>query len=373
MKYIFSILIYTFSTATFSQSIIIGNPTQIVIKADPQLNTSRCNLRIIITIGDGINQTIVDKMVQGPDFETSIELTAQSFDPINIEWSNGPGVRDGWSFINGCKGQGSKKIYTGIEQSDAKLQWDRFFSTYEPLYSECVKGGLNYYNIKIQSNDKREAVAGPQVLIVSPIPRRCTEFIEEDKSWGKSNQNSFKCLVDNKSSTCEGYFAQRLNDGRLKIISTQEAVKLHFNQIPWTTGIRETDLGKITRIKIEEERNKQPTEAEKQRQITDSLEFKKEQAEILKLKTLHENVKQKCERQIKDRWERVGTDKYGRYVQEKFIGWFPNGPFGPSKYGENRFWVFNLVLEKGSNRIDFKVDCVFDSSGRVLGIEVRRD
>jgi hypothetical protein len=30
-------------------------------------------------------------------------------------------------------------------------------------------------------------------------------------------------------------------------------------------------------------------------------------------------------------------------------------------------------LEKGIDRIDFGVDCVFDSSGKVLGLEIRRD
>jgi hypothetical protein len=366
------LLMILISTAAISESIVIGNPTKISIKADAQLNTSRCNLRIV-TNGDGINHEVVDKIVQGPEYETSIYLTAQTSKPIIIEWSNGPGVWDGWSLISGCKGQGSKEIFAGLDKDDAKLQWNRYFTTYETLHSECVKGGLEFYNIKFQSNDRNQAVEGPQVLFGSPILAKCLEFTEKEKSWGKNNQNSFSCLVDNKSSVCEGFFAQRFNDGKIKPITIQEAVRLHFNQMAWTTGIRETELGRLTRIKNEEEQNTQLAAAEKKLQLAESPEYKKIQAEKSKIRELNEAVKQNCGRLIRDRWERIGTDKYGRRVQDKFIGWVPNGPFGPGKYGANKFWVFNLVLEKGIDRIDFGVDCVFDSSGKVLGLEIRRD
>jgi hypothetical protein len=84
-------------------------------------------------------------------------------------------------------------------------------------------------------------------------------------------------------------------------------------------------------------------------------------------------AKEQCGKIIKNKWEKNGADRYGRQTIQRFIGWVPNGPFPPGKYGSNSFWVFNLVLSRGDDNIEFAVDCVFDRSGRIIGIELRND
>jgi hypothetical protein len=84
-------------------------------------------------------------------------------------------------------------------------------------------------------------------------------------------------------------------------------------------------------------------------------------------------AKKECEKIIVQKWEKQGTDKYGRQSSQKFVGWMPTGPYGPGKYGNNNFYVFNLALSKNGDIIEFSVDCIFDESGRILGVEMRND
>jgi hypothetical protein len=279
-----TILFLFISTSANSQNVVIGNPTHMRIKADSKLNTSKCSLRIEIN-GSGISQDM-NKIVQEPEFETSVYFNAQDSAPITVEWSSGPGVWEGLSLIRGCKGQGKKEIIAGLSDNEARQQWNNYFSMYDSSTVECIKGGLNYSNIKIQSSNSDEPIVGPQVLVGSSIPSKCYEFSIKDKSWGKGNQFSFKCTVNSSNSICEGFFVQLSNEGKPKTISTADAIQLHFNGLPWTTGIRETDQGKLARIKNEEEKAKQAIADEKQRQLVESPEYKKIQAELARKESI---------------------------------------------------------------------------------------
>lgn len=85
------------------------------------------------------------------------------------------------------------------------------------------------------------------------------------------------------------------------------------------------------------------------------------------------SAKELCSKIISNKWEKTGSDRYGRRTVQKFVGWAPNGPFPPGKYGSNYFWVFNLTLNKDGDLIEFGVDCVFDKTGKVIGLELRDD
>jgi flagellar biosynthesis GTPase FlhF len=89
-------------------------------------------------------------------------------------------------------------------------------------------------------------------------------------------------------TTCDGFYAERQPDGRLKTISRTEAIQLQFEGKPWTIGVSENLDTRAARLKQEEEDKAkqaatiaaQREAEEKERKFRESPEYKKQQAEI---------------------------------------------------------------------------------------------
>jgi hypothetical protein len=123
---------------------------------------------------------------------------------------------------------------------------------------------------------------------------------EKCEAFAKQNQprKGAPCTLasqNNLRTTCDGVYAERQPDGKLKSISRTEAIQLQFEGKPWTIGVNENLDARAARLKQEEEDKAkqaaniaaQKDAEEKERKFRESPEYKKQQA-ALEIKRLAE-------------------------------------------------------------------------------------
>lgn len=284
MKKIFSLIILQLvSISAFAQSqlAVSGQPNQIKIPITNATNTSKCHIEITLP-----NQQKVGIEVEPPQFIASFEFTPQQTGSVAIAWEGKAKVR-GLNTVFACPGSGVIQVQVNGNTEQVTQQWNQYFSRVPEEIKDCVKVGMDLSQIKYQSlADPNAALTSPDDLKLKPIFEKCDSFAKQNQPRKASPCNL--ASQNNLKTICDGVYAERQPDGRLKTISRANAVQLHFEGKPWTIGVIENAEARATRLKQEEEeKTKQAAAAaaqkeaeEKDRKFKESPEYKKQQAEI---------------------------------------------------------------------------------------------
>ena len=216
---------------------LVGQVNAITVRIDAVNQVENCNVEINVP-----GQGTVEKEVSAPGFQTQVDVTPQQTGPFELTWKGKTRFR-GLRSTTACSGSGSVKVYARLSAAQVKAAWDLFFSRITPVQAECVQVGLNAGQIKTSSLDPRAALSSPDDAEVKPVFAKCESFLATKTSWGDDPQERFPCTMASGRSFCEGLYAERLIDGKLRIISRAEAMQLHFDNQPWTTTARELPRG----------------------------------------------------------------------------------------------------------------------------------
>lgn len=254
-----SILAMTYGIAAYATPLSVGVPNTVKIKVDSS-NSSKCNIEVFLPWKERI-----EVEVEPPALEATLQITPPTPGSFTIKW-NGKTKLRGLKSVAACSGSGEVQLVAGHTAGTAKPLWDRFFSTLSNDQTECVRVGLEFSKIRIDSIDPNVQSIGPADPEAKQIFARCDSFFSArqafiDRGW--SDQKPFPCTVNNVRTSCEGGYAERMQDGKLRRITKNEAYRFHFENKPWTVSQREPAEMKDSRIAREEAAR---AEAERQRE-----------------------------------------------------------------------------------------------------------
>jgi hypothetical protein len=303
LSFIFFIHAYAqYQTATS------GQPNQIKFNIPNVVNTNKCNIEVTLP-----NQQKVGIEVEGPQFIASVEFTPQQIGSTAIAWEGKTKVR-GLASVFACPGSGVVQVQVNGNTEQVAQQWNQYFSRVPEEIRDCVKVGMDLSQLKYQS------LADPNAVLTSPDDTKLKPIYEKCENFVKQNQprKATPCTLptqNNLKTICDGVYAERQPDGRLKTISRANAIQLHFEGKPWTVGVLENADARTNRIKQDEEdKTKQAAAAaaqkeaeEKERKFKESPEYKKQQAEIERKRIAEEKeaaLKAKKEQEENERTER---------------------------------------------------------------------
>jgi hypothetical protein len=283
-KYLIAALVTIFvgtSANAQNQSAILGQPSQIRFAIPNVTNLDKCHIEVNLP-----NQQKIAIDVDGPQFNAEVNFTPEQIGSTTIKWE-GKRKNRGLNSVSSCPGSGLIQITVKGNTELIAQQWNQYFAKVPEPIGECVKVGMDFSQLKYQ------VLADPNAVLTAPDDQRLKPIYEKCEAFAKQNQprKGAPCTLasqNNLSTTCDGVYAEKQPDGRLKPITRAAAIQLQFEGKPWTIGVVENSDARATRLKQEEEqKNKQAVaiaaqkEAEERdRKIKESPEYKKQQAEI---------------------------------------------------------------------------------------------
>ncbi len=301
------------SFAQTTLSVPIGEKLLIPIKVE---TASPCNLEI--AIAGKIEQRVIEP--SGANF--SIEFETTEIGNHEIKWEGRFRSR-GLKSVPACSSSGLVKITATANTEKRKDEWSKLFGSLSVDQSECVKVGLRQRGILFESIDPLAKLESPSSATSRDVFSKCDSFTARKTIWGTNNKEDFPCtLRGGEKSRCRGVYAEKMPDGKLRSISLDDALKLHIDGRPWTTGQIELQSGKTEReqqARVEQERREKEDLAKKEaedreRKWKESPEYKRQQAEMEKRRLAEERqatalkAKEEQERELKAQKERAAID-----------------------------------------------------------------
>jgi hypothetical protein len=305
------------SANSFSQDLvaIVGQSNKISFPILNVTNSSKCHIEVLMP-----NQQKIGIDVSGPEFIASLDYmpTQQG---MNIFRWEGKLKSRGLNSVFACPGSGSIQVQVNGNSEQIAKKWEEYFAKSTEEVRECVKYGMDAANLKYQIfADPGVILTGPDDSKIKPIYEKCDSFMRQNQpnkgvSCTLANQNNVR-------TTCDGVYAERQPDGRLRTISRLAAIQLHFEGKPWTVGLVENVEVRNNRLKREEEeRQKLAAEAvakreaeEKEKRFRESPEYKKQQAELERKRLADEKeaeIKAKKAQEERER-QRIVEEKQAR-------------------------------------------------------------
>ena len=264
-----------------NQSAILGQPSQIRFAIPNVTNQDKCHIEVSLP-----NQQKIAIDVDAPQFNAEVNFTPDQIGSTTLKWE-GKRKNRGLNSVNACPGSGTIQISVSGNTEYIAQQWNQYFARVPEPIGECVKVGMDISQLKYQ------ILADPNALLTGPEDQKLKPIYEKCEAFAKQNQprKGAPCTLasqNNLRTTCDGVYAERQPDGRLKTISRTEAIKLQFEGKPWTVGVVETLDVRANRLKQEEEDKAkqaaniaaQKDAEEKERLFKLSPEYKKQQAAL---------------------------------------------------------------------------------------------
>ncbi len=309
-KFILAAFIFPFAANinAQTQTAIVGESSLLKFNISNVINTNKCHIEVTLP-----NQQKVGVEVDGPQFLASVEFTPQQIGNNVIQWEGKNKLR-GLKSVFACPGSGVIQVQVNGNTEQIAQKWNQYFLSVNEEIRDCVKVGMDLSQLKYQ------VLADPAVTLTSPQDPKLKPIYEKCESFAKQNQprKGAPCTLpsqNNLKTICDGVYAERQPDGRLKTISRTAAIQLQFEGKPWTVGVLENLDVRAARLKQEEDdKSKQAAEIaakkdaeEKERLFKLSPEYKKQQAEIVAreqaVRLEADRVKAKQER------DRIETEK----------------------------------------------------------------
>jgi hypothetical protein len=302
---------------SFSQDLvaIVGQSNKISFPILNVANSSKCHIEVLMP-----NQQKIGIDVLGPEFIASLDYMPNQLGMNIFRWEGKLKSR-GLNSVFACPGSGSIQVQVNDNSEQIAKKWEEYFAKSTEEVRECVKYGMDVANLKYQIfADPGVILTGPDDSKIKPIYEKCDSFMRQNQpnkgvSCSLANQNNLR-------TTCDGVYAERQPDGRLRTISRLAAIQLHFESKPWTVGLVENVEVRNIRLKREEEeRQKLAAEAvakreaeEKEKRFRESPEYKKQQAELERKRLADEKEAEIKARKAQEERERQ------RIAEEKQAG-----------------------------------------------------
>ncbi len=280
-KFLYLALFLTLSVNAQNHNITLGQPSQIRFAIPNVTNQDKCHIEVNLP-----NQQKLAIDVDGPLFNAEVNFTPDQIGSSTIKWE-GKRKNRGLNSVNACPGSGVIQISVKGNAEYIAQQWSQYFSKVPETISECVKVGMDISQLKYQIlADPNDLLTGPEDQKIKPIYEKCEAFAKQNQP-----RKAVPCTLasqNNLRTICDGVYAERQSDGKLKLISRTEAIQLQFAGKPWTIGVNENLDARAARLKQEEEdKTKQAANIaaqkeaqEKERKFRESPEYKKQQAEL---------------------------------------------------------------------------------------------
>jgi hypothetical protein len=274
-KFIFAAFVFPFAANinAQTQTAIIGESSQLKFNISNVTNTNKCHIEVTLP-----NQQKVGVEVDGPQFLASVEFTPQQIGNNVIQWEGKNKLR-GLKSVFACPGSGVIQVQVNGNTDQIAQKWNQYFSTVIEEIRDCVKVGMDLSQLKYQ------VLADPTVTLTSPQDPKLKPIYEKCESFAKQIQprKGAPCTLasqNNLKTICDGVYAERQNDGRLKTISRTAAIQLQFEGKPWTVGVLENLDVRTARLKQEgEDKAKQADELAAKKQA-EELAAKKQAEEL---------------------------------------------------------------------------------------------
>jgi hypothetical protein len=224
--------------------------------------------------------------VDGPQFLASVEFTPQQIGNAVVQWEGKNKLR-GLKSVFACPGSGVIQVQVNGNSEQIAQKWNQYFSSVNEEIRDCVKVGMDLSQLKYQVlADPAVTLTSPEDLLLKPIYEKCESFAKQNQP-----RKGAPCTLasqNNLKTICDGVYAERQPDGRLKTISRTAAIQLQFEGKPWTVGVLENLAVRTARLKQEsDDKAKQAEELaakkeadEKERLFKLSPEYKKQQAAL---------------------------------------------------------------------------------------------
>ena len=302
------------SFAQTTLSVPIGEKLLIPIKVE---TASPCNLEL--AIAGKIEQRVIEP--SGANF--SIEFETTEIGNHEIKWE-GKFRSRGLKSVPACSSSGLVKITATANTEKRKDEWSKLFSSLSVDQSACVKVGLRQRGILFESIDPLAKLESPSSATSRDVFSKCDSFTARKTIWGTNNKEDFPCtLRGGEKSRCRGVYAETMPDGKLRSISLDDALKLHIDARPWTTGQIELQSGKTEReqqARVEQERREKEELAKKEaedreKKWKESPEYKRQQAEMEKKRLAEERAA--AEKAKKEREEADALGRKQRAEEER--------------------------------------------------------
>ena len=226
--------------------LLSGETNTVVVGARVQNGEQNCHLEIAVQ-----GQTLFEREVKAPHFETQIDITPQDTETVMVSW-RGKFKRLNGELINACptQGQASYKVVPG----NAALQsvWGGLLSQMSPDKADCVRTALQIDRVRYEWFDLSDSQMSPEDWKIQRAMTQCDSFVAQKKAWGVNNPKSFACTLPNGLKTqCEGYFTVTVN-GKTQPISREAAIRRQLENQTWGTGVRETTAAQAGRQRKEQ-------------------------------------------------------------------------------------------------------------------------
>ena len=286
--------IFTFAFAANisaqTQTAIVGELSQLKFNISNAINTNKCHIEVTLP-----NQQKVGVEVDGPQFLASVEFTPQQIGNNVIQWEGKNKLR-GLKSVFACPGSGVIQVQVNGNTEQIAQKWNQYFSAVNEEIRDCVKIGMDLSQLKYQ------VLADPAVTLTSPQDSKLKPIYEKCEIFAKQNQprKGVPCTLpsqNNLKTICDGVYAERQPDGRLKTISRTAAIQMQFEGKPWTVGVLENVDVRVERLKKEEHDKIRQVEElaakkdaeEKERLFKLSAEYKKQQSDLGRKRIAEEN------------------------------------------------------------------------------------
>jgi hypothetical protein len=197
------------------------------------------------------DQTKSSIEVDAPDFLAKVDFIPQKIGNTVIQWEGKNKIR-GVNTVFACPGKGAIQLDVNASTEQITQKWNQYFSQVSDEVKECVKFGMDASQFKYQ------VVADPNTLLTSPDDPKLKPIYQKCESFVKQGQpkKAFPCTLpqqNNVKTTCDGLYAEKQSDGKLKPIARSTALQLHFEGKPWVLGQIENVDAKNIRLKQDEE------------------------------------------------------------------------------------------------------------------------
>jgi hypothetical protein len=310
-----SLLVISGVVSAQNQNAILGQSSTIRFTIPNVTNQDKCHIEVNLP-----NQQKIGIVVDGPRFNAEINFTPDQIGNTILKWEGNRKNR-GLNSVNACPGSGEIQISVKGNTEYIAQQWNQYFAKVPEVVSECVKLGMDISKLKYQSlADPNALITGPDDQKLKPIYDKCDAFAKQ-----KQPQKGMPCTLANQNNLktiCDGVYAEKQPDGRLKTITRATAIELQFEGKPWTIGVRESSDTRSTRLQQEEEEKTKlaakiaaQKEAEEiDRKLKASPEYKKQQAEIEQKRLAEEKrlaaikAKEEQERDLREKKEKASQD-----------------------------------------------------------------
>jgi hypothetical protein len=228
--------------------IVVGTPTEYVLRVPGQAESGLCNVQISI---DGTE--ISQQEVKAPDYEAKFILNPPKEGPINIRWEGKTKYR-GLKTVSACSGSGVLREIVVASFDLIKARWIQLFAKLNPDQIECVKSGLETLRLPFESTNPLAQLIGPEAPEVRVVYEKCDQFI------AKRLRTAYDCMVGSVPTKCSEQYYEDVA-GRRSLLTRQEALIAHFEGRTLKTVGLEVDSARQARLKQEEIRREKEAAA----------------------------------------------------------------------------------------------------------------